>query len=138
MVAITGIYAALLTLLFVGLSRNVIITRRRQRIALGTEGDPELLRRARAQGNFAEYAPLAIILMSLAEIQGLMPLLVHALGVSLLMGRSLHAFGLSRSPEDLRFRVAGMALTFAVLVLAAAANLMLSAVALISGGSLHL
>ena len=138
MVTVTALYAALLALLFVLLSRNVIVVRRRRRVALGVEGDPELLRRVRAQGNFVEYAPLALVLMALAEIQGLMPLLVHALGLSLLMGRSLHAFGVSRSPEDFRFRVSGMALTFAVLVLAAAANLMLSAVALISGGSLHL
>ena len=127
MVTITASYAALLSLLFVVLSRNVIMARRRRRVALGAEGDPELLRHVRAQGNFAEYTPLAVILMAFSEIQGLMPVLVHALGLSLLTGRGLHAFGLSRSPEDFRFRVAGMSLTFAVLGLGAVANLLLSA-----------
>jgi uncharacterized membrane protein YecN with MAPEG domain len=134
MVTITAFYAALLSLLFIVLSRNVIVQRRRQRVALGAEGNPELLRRVRAQDNFAEYAPLAVILMAFAEIQGLMPVLVHALGSSLLAGRLLHAFGLSRSPEDFRFRVAGMSLTFAVVGVAAIANLVLSAGAWLSGG----
>ncbi len=133
MISITAFYAALLTLLFVVLSRNVIAYRRRQRIAIGAEGDPDLLRRVRAQGNFAEYVPLAVVLIAFAEIQGLMPLLVHALGLVLLTGRLVHAFGLTRTPEDFRFRVTGMALTFAVLALAAIANLALSARGWLSG-----
>lgn len=126
MVGVTAFYAALLAGLFIVLSRNVILHRRRQRIALGDEGDADLLRRVRIQGNFAEYVPLAILLIALAEIQGLPPVVVHAFGLALLAGRSLHAAGLSRTPEDFRFRVAGMALTFAVLALAALANLVLS------------
>ena len=84
------------------------------------------MRRVRAQGNFAEYAPLSLILIAFAEIQGLPPLLVHGLGLALLVARGLHAFGLSRTPEDYRFRVTGMSLTFAVLALGAVANLVLS------------
>ena len=57
MVTITAAYAAILAVLFVVLSRNVIVIRRRRRIAIGAESDPDLLRRVRAQGNFAEYAP---------------------------------------------------------------------------------
>ncbi len=125
MITVTALYAALLALLFLLLSRNVIVIRRRQRIAIGDEGDPGLLRRIRAQGNFAEYVPLALILMAFAEIQGLQPLVVHGLGLALLVGRALHALGLSRSPEDYRFRIAGMTLTFVVLVVSALANLTL-------------
>ncbi len=127
MVGITAVYAALLAGLFLVLSRNVILSRRRRHIAIGDEGDPELLRRMRVQANFAEYAPFALLLMALAEIQGLAPVLVHALGLALLAGRGLHAFGVSRTPENFRFRVAGMRLTFGVLALAAVANLVLSA-----------
>ena len=133
MVDITAFYAALLTIIFVVLSRNVIVHRRRLRIAIGAEGDPDLLRRVRAQGNFAEYVPLAVVLIAFAEIQGLMPLFIHALGLALLTGRLVHAFGLTRSPEDFRFRVTGMALTFAALALAAIANLVLSARIWLSG-----
>ena len=125
MVGITAFYAAILSLLFVWLSRNVIVARRRQRVPLGDGGHPELLRRMRAHANFAEYAPFALVLMAFAEIQGLFPILVHALGLTLLVGRCLHAYGVSRSPENFRFRVTGMALTFGVLSLAAIANLAL-------------
>ena len=65
--------------------------------------------------------------MAFAEFQGLPAVLVHGLGLALLSGRSLHALGLSRTPEDLRFRVAGMSLTFIVLGVAAIANMILAA-----------
>ena len=126
MVGITAFYAAILSLLFVWLSRNVIASRRRQRVPLGDGGHPDLLRRMRAQGNFAEYAPFALVLMAFGEIQGLYPIVVHLLGLMLLAGRCLHAYGVSRTPENFRFRVTGMALTFGVLSLAAVANLVLS------------
>ena len=93
---------------------------------MATRATGGLLRRIRVHGNFAEYVPLALFLMALAELQGLPPLILHALGLSLLAGRALHAFGVPRPPEDYRFRVAGMGLTFAVLLTAAAANLVLS------------
>ena len=133
MVGITAFYAAILALLFVWLSRNVIAARRRQRVPLGDGGHPDLLRRIRAQGNFAEYAPFALVLMAFGEIQGLYPILVHALGLALLVGRCLHAYGVSRTPENFRFRVTGMALTFGVLAFAAIANLVLSAPGLVAG-----
>lgn len=133
MVSVTAFYAALLSVLFVVLCRNVIIYRRRQRIAIGAESDPDLLRRVRAQGNFAEYVPLALLLMGFAEMQGLAPLIIHGFGLALLAGRTIHAVGLSRSPEDLRFRTTGMVLTFAVLSLAAIANLILSARVVFAG-----
>ena len=56
--AITGSYAAALTLLFVVLSARVIVHRRGKKVSLGDGGDPVLVQKIRAQGNFAEYAPL--------------------------------------------------------------------------------
>jgi uncharacterized membrane protein YecN with MAPEG domain len=35
------------------------------------------------------------------------------------LGRGLHAFGMSRETEDFRLRISGMALTFATLACAA-------------------
>jgi uncharacterized membrane protein YecN with MAPEG domain len=46
-------------------------------------------------------------------------MLLHALGVMLVTGRLVHAFGLSRSKEFPGSRVAEMALTFACYLLAA-------------------
>jgi len=126
MFAITSFYAALLALLFIYLCRNVIVYRRSHRIAIGDDGQPELLRRMRVQANFAEYTPLALLLLAFAESQSLMPWLLHILGVAFLIGRILHAFGVSRTPETYVFRTSGMALTFTVLGVAAAANLALA------------
>jgi len=126
MFAITAFYAALLALLFIFLCRNVIVCRRKHRIPIGDQGQSELLRRIRVQANFAEYTPLALILLGLAEAQGLVPWLLHILGLAFLAGRLLHAFGVSRTPENYAFRTTGMVLTFFVLAVCAFANLALS------------
>lgn len=123
MIAITPIYASLVALLFVLLSLRVIAVRRRSRVPLGDGGDPILLRRLRAHGNFAEYAPLVIVLMALAELQGAVAIVLHMIGGLLLGGRLVHAFGVSQEPENYRLRVIGMALTFTALIMGALANL---------------
>lgn len=115
MFAVTGLYALPLAFLLILLSVRVIAARRRSRIPLGAEGDAGLLRAARAQGNCAEYAPLGLLLLALAEANGAPGVALHALGLILVAGRALHALGVSRAPEDFRLRVAGIALTFTAL-----------------------
>ncbi|MFM2130289.1 MAG: hypothetical protein RL477_1835 [Pseudomonadota bacterium] len=124
---VTSLYASLLALLFVPLCIRVIRRRRQLRVGVGDGGDPVLLRMQRVQGNFAEYVPFALLLIALAEAQGLPFEIVHAFGLTLLIARVLHAWGVSREPENLRWRVIGMALTFSVLVFGAAANLIMVA-----------
>ncbi len=70
----------------------------------------------RVHSNFAEYAPLTILLIFMLEVQGARPLLVHALCICLLLGRIVHAYGVSQTPENLKYRVTGMILTFTALV----------------------
>ncbi len=120
---VTPLYAALCGLLLILLSRRVIQQRRRFKVALGDAAEPEMLRAVRVQANFVEYAPIALILMALAELQGHAPWLLHGIGLLLICGRLLHAFGVAREPENLRFRVAGMALTFAAIAIASLMNL---------------
>ena len=119
MPTVTAFYAALLALLFVALSFLVIRQRYRTRLAIGTGDDPALVRAARVHGNFAEYAPLALTLILLAELLATPAWWLHILGLGLLAGRSLHAYGVSKVDENLRYRQAGMMLTFGVLVSAA-------------------
>ncbi len=121
--AATPIYAALLAFVLIFLSLRVIRTRRTAKVALGDGGDAALLRASRAQANFAEYVPMALLLMGCAELQGAPILAVHGLGLVLLTGRLVHAYGVSRADEDFRFRVRGMQLTF--FSIAAAAILIL-------------
>lgn len=115
---ISFLYAALLALLFVALSVRTLRMRRRLRIAVGDQGNEAMLRAMRAHANFAEYVPLALLLLYFLEQSGARPVLVHAFGISLLAGRLLHAWGVSQVREDYRFRVAGMALTLAPLIAA--------------------
>ena len=124
---ITPVYAAVLALIYVALSVRVIGARRSARVALGDGGNPALLRRQRVHANFAEYVPLALILMLLAEQQSMPAAIIHALGACLLAGRLFHAIGVSRHPERLWQRVTGMSLTFTALVAGALANLVASA-----------
>lgn len=116
---ITALYAAILAPLFVLLSVRVIRMRQGAGAALGDNGDPVLLRRMRVQANFAEYVPLALILLAGAESMRTDNWVLHILGISLVIGRVSHAFGVSQSNERYRFRIAGMALTLTMMVMAA-------------------
>lgn len=123
---ITAIYAALLAFLFCGLSLRVIFHRKANAIAFGDADDPELRRRIRSHGNFAEYVPLALVLLALAEIQGLPAAPLHLLGLALLAGRVLHAAALSGARHAGRLRFVAMCLTIPVIFLIALANLTLA------------
>jgi uncharacterized membrane protein YecN with MAPEG domain len=125
---VVPLYAAILGLLFVALSVRTIRVRRRFRVGVGDGGNPALLRAMRVHSNFAEYVPIALILLALVEMGGASPLMIHGLGACLVAGRVSHAFGVSHDKENYRFRVAGMALTFFVLV-AASITLLVAAVA---------
>ena len=86
MVPITGMYAGILALFFVALSVRTLRTRRRNQIAVGDGGNSEMLRAMRVHGNFAEYAPLALLLIALVESNGAGANWVHALGTALVVG----------------------------------------------------
>lgn len=115
----TPVYAALLALLYVVLSIRVIKLRRKNQVALGDAGNPDIQRAIRVHANFAEYVPLALILITFVEIQNFPAWIVNLLGLALLCGRSLHAYGVSQTQEKFKFRIAGMALTFTCIISAA-------------------
>jgi uncharacterized membrane protein YecN with MAPEG domain len=46
-------------------------------------------------GNFTEYTPTFLILLLLAELGGATFWFLHLMGASFLLGRVLHAYGLS-------------------------------------------
>lgn len=87
MLTVTPVCAALLAVLFLVLSGRVILYRRSKQISLGDWGDPEMVKRARVHGNFAEYAPFGLVLVVLVELMGGAGLLVHGLAAALLAGR---------------------------------------------------
>lgn len=118
-VTITAHYAVLATILFLILSFLVIATRTREGIGGRPPEASRLEQLIRAHGNFAEYVPLALVLMLLAEVQGAPAWLLQVAGACLILGRVLHALGLTRRPESVPMRVGGMVLTFNALGFAA-------------------
>ena len=90
--------------------------RRRQGVAVGDGNDPLLSRAIRAHGNFSEYVPLSLILLFFLESSGAASGWIHVLGSLLIAGRLSHAYGVSQVEENFIYRVAGMALTFTVIV----------------------
>ena len=126
MVIITPVYGAILALVFVALTIGVIGQRRAAKVSLGDGGNPRLLRRQRAHANFAEYVPIALILMLCVELQQTQPWLLNLIGLCLVVGRIAHAYAVSREPEPMRLRVIGMTLTIAALMTGALGNLVLA------------
>ena len=94
---ITALYAGLLGLIYLGLSINISRQRQRNQVGIGHGEVPALERAIRVHGNFSEYVPLVLLLIGLAELNGGPAWGLHGLGVALLLGRVLHAVGLSGS-----------------------------------------
>ena len=110
---ITGLYAAVLGLIFIALSHYVIAGRRRYHVGLGDGGHADLAARIRIHGNFAENVPLALILMMLVEMQGAPLLSLHAMGLIVIVARLMHIWALAQ--DSLRARVVGVTLTHTVI-----------------------
>jgi uncharacterized membrane protein YecN with MAPEG domain len=117
---VSVVYAAILALLGGALTVAVIVQRTRHAVATGDGGVAGLAQAIRAQANFAEQAPMAIIAIACAELAGASPLLVNALGVVLVVARLASAYALSRSLTVVTpLRQAGAALTGLVVAVAA-------------------
>ena len=114
---ITFFYAALLAILFVVLSGKTILLRRALKIAVGDAGNNKMLRAIRVHSNFSEYVPLTLLMIYFVEASGGHALFIHGLGLSLFLARLSHAYGLSQETENFKYRVRGMATTFAVIIL---------------------
>ncbi len=110
------LFAALHALLLIALSLSVVLQRRSARVGLGDGGDAVLARRIRVQANFIEYVPLALLLLVLLELGGLARMWVWVFGSVLLLGRMLHAVGLSGSAGTSKGRLYGTLLTWIGLV----------------------
>jgi uncharacterized membrane protein YecN with MAPEG domain len=116
---ITGIYAALATLLVLLLAARVSLARTAAKVNLGDGGLPDLSLRIRAHANALENLPLALLLLLLLELNQTQPLWLHVFGIVLIVGRLAHAIGLSRNPGASFGRGAGIGLTWLVMLLMA-------------------
>lgn len=111
---ITLFYAGLLGLILIALSLRVVKLRRKFQVGVGTGDRPQLELAIRAQANFCEYAPVAVLLLLLLEASGVVhSIVLHVLGVALVIGRCLHGFvGLNQSAGPSSGRLVGTFLTW--------------------------
>ena len=120
---VTLLFAALHVLLMLALAVPIARHRHAHKVGLGDGGDKLLARRIRVHGNFTEYVPLALLVLALLEACGLAAAAVWGFGGVLLLGRLLHAAGLSGSGGYSKGRFWGTALTWLSLLLMALAGL---------------
>ena len=120
---ITGTYVSWLALVFFVLTVIVIKQRRAGAVSLGDNNIKDLQKAIRAHGNFAEYVPICLLLMAVAEVNTNIGAFLHIAGGVLVLGRVLHAYGLITVSGASKPRVYGMLCTFAVMLGLACWNL---------------
>ncbi len=119
---ITSIYASLSALLIIKLAFSVIKLRRKNKISVGDGGIDELHLAIRTHANAVEYIPITLMLLLTLELNGAPKMLIHGLGILLIIGRIIHAMGLS--VNNLPKRVLGMQITIGLLMGLAVLNLL--------------
>ena len=121
---VSGLYAGLTALLVLALSYKVVKFRRANKIGIGDGGHQGLSIAIRAHGNLIENAPIALILLALAELNGMPVYLIHSLGTAWIVARLLHAIGLNQGQGGHHFgRFWGVLATWIVLLVLAVANI---------------
>jgi len=113
---ITGLYTALAALLVLLLAARVVLMRNRRKVGLGDGNIPELAKAIRAHANAVEYLPIGLLLLLLLDLDQTRPSLLHLFGITLLLGRVLHAWGLSHHAGPSFGRAGGIALTWLVML----------------------
>jgi uncharacterized membrane protein YecN with MAPEG domain len=113
---VTAIYAGLLAIVYFVLSYRVVQLRGPGGPSLGDGGNPTMVRRIRAHGNFAEYVPFILLMIGILELGHANVVLLHALGLTLLIARLLHGYALSFTESFTFGRFWGTALTFGLLL----------------------
>ncbi len=122
---ITTIAAVILGLWLFWLSARIIAGRRNAGENPDADQTVLLERRVRAQANLCEYAPVALVLLFLAEAQGAHFWLVAVSALLLVVGRLLHGIAMSFAAKWVFGRLYGMLMTFASILLLSVINLWL-------------
>ena len=123
---ITLLYASLLSVLAIFLAYKTGTTRLKTNTLLGDGDSSEMLQSTRAFGNLIEYAPLAIIMLGLLEIQDIASWKLHLLGSTFFLCRILHAHGMAISRESTPYRIVGAVGTWGIILSMAVTGIYLS------------
>ena len=118
---ITGVFAAVIGILLLFLSAAVVKFRLKYGMGMGVAKDRDFEAAVRAQGNLVEYAPLTLLMLGIAELNGVANGFIYWVGMAFVVGRILHAWGMYQGrggPH--KARMVGILLTWAsILVISA-------------------
>lgn len=89
-----GLWIGLNAIFLIYVSMRVGAVRTKHKINLGDGGNDEMIRAIRTQGNYVEYAPLALLGLLALAAQGQGASVIHALGAVFLAARVSHLLGL--------------------------------------------
>lgn len=119
-VPVTAVFAAAIGLLLLVLSGQVVKFRLKYRKGMGVNDDREFEAAVRAHANLIEYAPVGLIMLAIAELNGVSSSLIYWTGMALVVGRILHAWGMINGKGGPhKARMAGILLTWASILVAA-------------------
>ncbi|KAA1171462.1 MAPEG family protein [Marinobacter salinexigens] len=119
-VPVTGVFAAVIGILLLVLSAQVVKYRLKYRKGMGVTDDVAFEAAVRAHANLVEYAPLGLIMLALAELNGVPSGLIYWTGMGLVVGRLLHAFGMINGRGGPHWaRMIGILLTWLAILVAA-------------------
>ncbi|MEP6343461.1 MAG: MAPEG family protein [Maricaulaceae bacterium] len=113
---IVALYVAINSVLLIALSLRVGMVRMKKDISLGDGGHSKLQARIRAQGNYIEYTPIALIGLLIIAALNAAPLALHFFGATFLIGRLCHAAAMETENAMGKGRPIGMVLTFLTLL----------------------
>ncbi|SFL87443.1 MAPEG family protein [Marinobacter zhejiangensis] len=91
---VTAVFASVCTLLLIILSFRVATFRIKYRKGLGVNDDRDFEVAVRTQANLVEYAPITLVLMAIGELNGVTLEWIYGLGMTFVIGRLLHAWGM--------------------------------------------
>jgi hypothetical protein len=112
---ITLTIAGACALISVWLALRVSHLRRLRKVSIGDGGDERVAIRMRAHANFAEYAPIFLILLAAIELAVGSSIWLWAAAILFIVSRLAHPFGMERPAPNL-LRMAGIALTWLALL----------------------
>ena len=114
---ITLLYTSLLTILAIFLAIKVGMNRVETKTMTGEGESSKLLQSIRAHGNLVEYAPLALILLALLEMQNVSESMLHLFGALFFLVRISHAYGVTISRESTPYRLVGALGTWLIMLI---------------------
>jgi uncharacterized membrane protein YecN with MAPEG domain len=106
--------AAIAAVIAFWLSMRCGKVRMAEKISMGDGGNDKMLRRMRAQANFTEYAPFALVLIVVLELAGQGGTALAISALAFMIGRVFHALGMDNDAS--KGRMIGMILTMPILL----------------------